>query len=71
MFLRKLVAVSCIGMKVLPNAVTPTPCYSLQKAINQAEHFWEIKLSQYYNPVVLAVWSSSALQQSMFFSGVK
>ena len=60
-------------MKVLPNAVTPTPCYSLQKlgAIHQIKHFWEIKLSSYYSPVGLAVWSSAALEQSLSFSGAR
>lgn len=60
-------------MKVLPNDVTPTPCYSLQKlrAIHQIKHFWEIKLSSYYSPVGLSVWSSAALEQSLGFSGAR
>lgn len=45
--------IACIGTKVLPNAVTPSPCYSLQKlrAIPQIKYLWEINLA-----VITAQW---------------
>lgn len=71
LLVRAASALSCIGMKVLRNAVTPTPCFLLQKlgAIHPIEYFGEIKLSSYYSPVGLAVWSSAALEQSLGFAG--